>query len=73
MVYSDSHGGFLYHTWAESFVHGQWLAVDPTFGQLSADATHLKLNEGEALADLLNLLDYVGRVRISIEAYDTIQ
>ena len=31
--------GFLYHSWAESFV-GEWLAVDPTFGQLPADATH---------------------------------
>jgi hypothetical protein len=70
LAYSDIHGGFLYHTWAESFVDGQWRALDPTFGQLDADATHVKLIEGETPAELLPLLDYLGRVRARIVAVE---
>jgi transglutaminase-like putative cysteine protease len=66
LVYSQELGGFLYHTWAESYVNGGWLPVDPTFGQVGVDATHIKLLEGERLADLLPLADIVGRVRIEI-------
>src|SRR6266568_9560888 len=33
LVYSAEHGGFLYHTWAESLVEGSWRSVDPTFNQ----------------------------------------
>ena len=40
--------------------------VDPTFGQPVADATHLKLVEGESISDLLPLLDWVGKVRIDV-------
>lgn len=68
LVYSAELGGFLYHTWNESWLEGAWRALDPTFGQLRADATHLKLFEGETLAELLPLLDYVGRLRIRILA-----
>jgi len=66
LVYSQELEGFLYHTWAESYVNGGWLPVDPTFGQVGVDATHIKLLEGERLADLLPLADIVGRVRIEI-------
>jgi transglutaminase-like putative cysteine protease len=41
LVYSENHRGFLYHAWAESLVDGRWLAVDPTFGAVPADATHV--------------------------------
>jgi len=41
-----AHGGFL--TWNELWVEGRgWRPVDATFGQPLADATHLKLLEGE--------------------------
>lgn len=66
IAYSQDQGGFLYHSWAESLLEGAWVAVDPTFGQTLADATHLKLVEGEALADLLPLLDWVGKLRIRV-------
>lgn len=68
LAYSEQLGGFLYHTWNESLVDGAWRAVDPTFGQLRADATHLKLFEGETLAELLPLLDFVGRLKIRVLA-----
>jgi len=66
LAYSEQLGGFLYHTWNESLVDGDWRAVDPTFGQVRADATHLKLFEGETLAELLPLLDFVGRLKIRV-------
>jgi hypothetical protein len=40
--------------------------VDPTFGQAAADATHIKLVEGENLADLIPLTDWVGKVKIRV-------
>ena len=50
LVYSQELEGFLYHTWAESFVGSGWLPVDPTFGQVGVDATHIKLLDGDRLA-----------------------
>ncbi len=66
LVYSAEHGGFLYHTWAESLVDGSWRAVDPTFNQAQADATHIALVRGESLAELIPLVDWVGNTRIRV-------
>jgi transglutaminase-like putative cysteine protease len=66
LVYSEELQGFLYHSWTESRVGARWQAVDPTFGQLTADATHIKLVEGENLAELMPLTDWVGKVRIRV-------
>jgi hypothetical protein len=69
-VYSADHDGFLYHAWAESLVSGRWLAVDPTFAQVPADATHVNLVEGETLADLAPLADWIGRVKVRVLAVE---
>lgn len=66
LVYSDQFGGFLYHSWAESLVGSGWQAVDPIFGQARADATHLKLVEGEDLADLVPLMEWVGKLQLRV-------
>ena len=66
LVYSEEFRGFLYHSWAESLVGDNWQVVDPTFGQLAADATHIKLVEGENLTDLVPLTDWVGKVKIRV-------
>jgi transglutaminase-like putative cysteine protease len=66
LVYSPEFGGFLYHTWAESLTDGGWRAVDPTFGQSRADATHIALVRGETLSDLTPLVDWVGNTRIKV-------
>jgi len=64
LVYSAEHGGFLYHTWNETLVAGRgWQPVDPTFAQPRADATHVKLIEGESVAELAPLVSLVGRLR----------
>src|SRR6185436_20179622 len=65
IVYSADHGGFLYHTWNEAWIVAQgWRPVDATFGQAHADATHLKLIEGELPGDLVPLVGLVGRIKV---------
>jgi len=66
IVYSHEFKGFLYHTWVESFVDGHWISVDPTFQQIPADATHIKLIEGEKVSDLLPLVNLIGHLRVKI-------
>ena len=66
IVYSPEHRGFLYHTWAESLIAGHWQAVDPTFGQAEADATHIALVYGESLGDLVPLVDWLGKLRARV-------
>ncbi len=66
LAYSEQFNGFLYHSWAESVVDGRWMAVDPTFGQVTADATHIRVLEGETLAELVPIMDLVGRVKIRV-------
>ena len=66
IAYSEPHGGFLYHSWNEAWIAGRgWQPVDATFGQAHADATHVKLIEGESAAELVPLVNLVGRVRVT--------
>jgi hypothetical protein len=58
--------GFLYHSWAESFINGRWVAVDPTYNQFPADPTHLKLLEGHLPEDLAPIITIIGRIKISV-------
>src|SRR5205807_1297290 len=37
---------FGWHAWAEVHDGSQWVAVDPTWGQVFVDATHIKFSEG---------------------------
>ena len=42
-----SRGAFWYHAWVEVYVApNTWVAVDPTWNQAIADATHISLAEG---------------------------
>ena len=66
LAYSKDFEGFLFHSWAESLIGARWQAVDPTFGQAEADATHIKLIEGETLAELVPLTDWVGKLKIRV-------
>ena len=69
IVYVPEFDGFLYHSWNECYIDGGWTAVDPTFGQVPADATHLKLVEGHNPADLTPLLDFIGRIQVAVLTY----
>jgi hypothetical protein len=58
--------GFLYHSWAESFLGNRWVAVDPTYNQLPADPTHLKLLEGHLPEDMAPIITIIGRIKMTI-------
>ena len=75
IVYSDQQmiEGFYYHAWAEVYLAGpdgagSWVSVDPSFNQNPADATHVKLIEGD-LEKMLNLMQVIGRLRVEVEDY----
>ncbi len=55
--------GFGWHAWAEVYMDGRWLAVDPTWDQPIADATHLKLADGGA-AEQARIVMLLGRLKI---------
>jgi len=61
--------GFLYHSWAESAV-GYWLPVDPTFGEVPANVTHIKLAEGDSPDDMAPLAGIIGRIKAHILKLD---
>lgn len=58
--------GFLYHSWAESYLDGRWLPIDPTMGEMPADLTHLKLAEGDSLDEMGALAGLIGRVKARV-------
>ena len=66
IVYLPQYNGFLYHSWNESYIEGRWLAIDSIFNQIPADATHVKLLEGETLSDLLPLVNLIGKLRVQV-------
>jgi hypothetical protein len=70
VVYSDRvgpKGQFYYHAWPEVQLGGEneWIPVDPTFGQLPADATHIKLVEGD-LNRQVEILGVIGRLELQL-------
>lgn len=68
IVYSESifeDGAFYYHAWPEVWLGDRWVPVDPTFGQAPADATHLKLVEGE-LDKQMELMGVIGRLSLTV-------
>ena len=58
--------GFLYHSWAESYIGGHWVSVDPTYDQLPADPTHLKLLEGHLPEDMAPIIAIIGRIKMNV-------
>jgi hypothetical protein len=57
-------GKFYYHAWPEVFL-GDWVAVDPTFGQFPADAAHLRFAIG-GLTQQAELVRLVGNLKIDV-------
>lgn len=57
-------GKFYYHAWPEVFI-GSWVAVDPTFGQMPADAGHLRFVSG-GFSRQTELLRLIGTLRLDI-------
>ena len=61
-------GKFYYHAWPEVFL-GDWVAVDPTFGQFPADAAHLRFVIG-GFTRQAELLRLIGRLQIDLVSAD---
>ncbi len=57
-------GSFFYHAWPEVWL-GEWVAVDPTFGQYSADAAHIRFVVG-GLAQQVEIIRLIGRLDIEV-------
>jgi hypothetical protein len=67
VVFSDrvtGTGAFYYHAWPEVFFGDPvgWVAIDPTFGELPADATHIELAEGD-LDKQIEIMGVMGKLR----------
>jgi hypothetical protein len=62
LVYLD--GAFFYHAWPEVWL-GEWVAVDPTFGQYPADAAHLRFVTG-GLAQQVEIVRLIGNLDIEV-------
>jgi hypothetical protein len=70
LVYTDQIDGkpaFYYHAWPEVHLGGAtpWVPVDPTFGQFPADATHIKLVEGD-LDRQVEILGLMGNIQVQV-------
>jgi hypothetical protein len=64
LAYVD--GKFYYHAWPEIWLE-RWVAIDPTFGQFPADASHLRLTVG-GLGRQAELLRLMGPLKIDVLA-----
>ncbi|MBD3169230.1 MAG: hypothetical protein GF307_07080 [candidate division Zixibacteria bacterium] len=66
IVYKD--GIFYYHAWPAVFL-GYWHQLDPTFGQHTADATHIQLLEG-GIEKQTELVNVVGKLEVKVLDYN---
>jgi transglutaminase-like putative cysteine protease len=65
LAWSDELDGFYYHAWPEVWLDGAWRWTDPTLGQRTADATHLKLLNG-GIERWTGILPALGRLEIEV-------
>jgi len=57
-------GAFYYHAWPEVWL-GEWVAMDPTFGQVPADASHIRFVVG-GLAQQVEIVRLIGNLHIEV-------
>ena len=62
-------GAFYYHAWVGVYLGGKWISTDPTFGQLIADPTHVKLEYG-GFENQAKLYRVINKLRITVLDYD---
>lgn len=68
VVYTHARGGgtgLYYHAWPEVWVGDRWVAVDPTLGQVPADATHVRFVTG-SLNEQVDILSLIGTLRAEV-------
>jgi hypothetical protein len=62
-------GAFYYHAWIGVYLGGKWISADPTFGQVMADPTHVKLEYG-GFENQAKLYRVINKLQISVLDYD---
>ena len=57
---------FYYHAWPEVYV-GEWIAVDPVFNQIPADATHIRFIRGglDKQVEIVRIIGKLETLRIT--------
>jgi len=66
-------GSFYYHAWAEVHLGSGWVAVDPTFGQFPADASHIRFTNNLPAGDI-EMVRLIGNPLLGVvseEEYET--
>ncbi|MBC8141303.1 MAG: transglutaminase domain-containing protein [Armatimonadetes bacterium] len=60
-------GAFTFHAWPEVWVGdaAKWVALEPTWGKPFADATHIKLAQGD-ITDLYRVTGDMGRYQLEV-------
>jgi len=60
-------GKFFYHAWTEAYL-GSWVSMDATLNQMPADATHIKLVEGN-LDRQVEIAGLIGKIKLKVMDY----
>ncbi len=55
---------FYYHAWNLMYL-GQWVTVDPVFGQLPADVSHLRFATGSPQRQL-DIMGVIGKIQVTV-------
>jgi hypothetical protein len=63
--YGDAQPALYWHAWPEIRSAGEWIPLDPTFGQPIADATHLALGSGTQV-DTVGLLGSLRVISVDV-------
>jgi len=58
---------FYYHAWTEAYL-GEWISMDATLDQMPADASHIKLLEGN-LDKQVQIAGLIGELKVQILDY----
>lgn len=70
LVYvGDNLRGFYPHAWNEVVLDGYWIPVDPTWGQTTIDATHIRFAIDEN--EMLQIMAAVPNMKIAILEFET--
>jgi hypothetical protein len=59
-----ANGRFYYHAWPSVYV-GEWVDMDPTFGQNIVDVAHIRLIEGD-LSKQLDIIKLLGCISLEV-------
>lgn len=57
-------GRFYYHAWNLMYL-GRWITVDPVFGQLPADVSHLRFATGSPQRQL-DIMGVIGKIHLTV-------